>query len=140
MIARRESLAGNRTVNMKTMSQAVAAALGTPNMERTSYKNSNSSPQEEYIKLPLRFLTDNQNEESDDALKKIVDAIRKEFDPSATATPTRSSSYRADEESQTAVIQNQNVFEVLMDAVHVCSLGQISHALFEVGGKYRRSM
>ena len=44
------------------------------------------------------------------------------------------------ERLQTAVIQNQNVFEVLMDAVHVCSLGQISHALFEVGGKYRRSM
>jgi methylmalonyl-CoA mutase len=39
-----------------------------------------------------------------------------------------------------AVIKNQNVFEVLMDAVRVCSLGQISKALFEVGGKYRRSM
>ena len=39
-----------------------------------------------------------------------------------------------------AVIKNQNVFEVLMDAVRVCSLGQISNALFEVGGKYRRSM
>jgi methylmalonyl-CoA mutase len=38
------------------------------------------------------------------------------------------------------VINNGNVFEVLMDAVRVCSLGQISHALFEVGGKYRRSM
>ena len=44
------------------------------------------------------------------------------------------------EQLQTAVIKNQNVFEVLMDAVRVCSLGQISHALFEVGGKYRRSM
>ena len=39
-----------------------------------------------------------------------------------------------------AVIENENVFEVLMDAVRVCSLGQISGALFEVGGKYRRSM
>ena len=39
-----------------------------------------------------------------------------------------------------AVIQDQNVFEVLMDAVRVCSLGQITHALFEVGGQYRRSM
>jgi len=27
-----------------------------------------------------------------------------------------------------------------MDAVPVCSLGQITHALFEVGGQYRRSM
>jgi methylmalonyl-CoA mutase len=41
---------------------------------------------------------------------------------------------------QQAVIDNRNVFEVLMDAVRVCSLGQITHALFEVGGQYRRSM
>jgi methylmalonyl-CoA mutase len=41
---------------------------------------------------------------------------------------------------QQAVIHNDNVFEVLMDAVRVCSLGQITHALFEVGGQYRRSM
>jgi methylmalonyl-CoA mutase len=39
-----------------------------------------------------------------------------------------------------AVIADANVFEVLMDAVRVCSLGQISHALFEVGGRYRRNM
>jgi isobutyryl-CoA mutase len=41
---------------------------------------------------------------------------------------------------QQAVIDNQNVFAVLMDAVRVCSLGQITRALFEVGGQYRRSM
>lgn len=41
---------------------------------------------------------------------------------------------------QQAVIDNGNVFEVLMDAVRVCSLGQITAALFEVGGQYRRSM
>jgi len=41
---------------------------------------------------------------------------------------------------QQAVIENRNVFEVLVDAVRVCSLGQITHALFEVGGQYRRSM
>jgi methylmalonyl-CoA mutase len=39
-----------------------------------------------------------------------------------------------------AVIDNENVFAVLMDAVRCCSLGQITHALFEVGGQYRRSM
>jgi methylmalonyl-CoA mutase len=39
-----------------------------------------------------------------------------------------------------AVIENGNVFEVLMDAVRVCSLGQITNALFEVGGQYRRNM
>jgi isobutyryl-CoA mutase len=41
---------------------------------------------------------------------------------------------------QQAVIANQNVFDVLMDAVRVCSLGQITNALFEVGGQYRRNM
>jgi methylmalonyl-CoA mutase len=39
-----------------------------------------------------------------------------------------------------AVIDDRNVFEVLMDAVRYCSLGQISNALYEVGGRYRRSM
>ncbi len=41
---------------------------------------------------------------------------------------------------QQTVMDNRNVFEVLMDAVRVCSLGQITSALFEVGGQYRRSM
>ncbi len=39
-----------------------------------------------------------------------------------------------------AVIRNENVFAVLMDAVRHCSLGQITNALFEVGGQYRRNM
>ncbi len=41
---------------------------------------------------------------------------------------------------QQAVIDNSNVFDVLMDAVRCCSLGQITNALFEVGGQYRRNM
>jgi methylmalonyl-CoA mutase len=41
---------------------------------------------------------------------------------------------------QQAVIRDENVFALLMDAVRVCSLGQITHALFEVGGQYRRNM
>ena len=39
-----------------------------------------------------------------------------------------------------AVIANDNVFEQLMRAVRCCSLGQITEALFQVGGQYRRSM
>ena len=39
-----------------------------------------------------------------------------------------------------SVIRGENVFEVLMDAVRCCSLGQITDALFEVGGQYRRNM
>ena len=41
---------------------------------------------------------------------------------------------------QEAVMRDENVFAVLMDAVRVASLGQITHALFEVGGQYRRNM
>ena len=35
---------------------------------------------------------------------------------------------------------NGNVFEMMMEATKVCSIGQITHALFEVGGQYRRNM
>ncbi|MDV7699161.1 methylmalonyl-CoA mutase family protein [Chryseobacterium soli] len=41
---------------------------------------------------------------------------------------------------QYAAINQQNLFHVMMDAVKYCSLGQITNALFEVGGKYRRNM
>jgi len=41
---------------------------------------------------------------------------------------------------QKAAIDNENVFSKLMDAARVCSLGQITTALFEVGGQYRRNM
>jgi methylmalonyl-CoA mutase len=39
-----------------------------------------------------------------------------------------------------AALNGENVFAVLMDAVRVCSLGQITSALFEVGGRYRRNV
>jgi methylmalonyl-CoA mutase len=54
---------------------------------------------------------------------------------------------RHQEESQTALknlrevaISGGNTFAALMDAVRVCSLGQISQAFFEVGGQYRRNV
>ncbi|WNV73713.1 fused isobutyryl-CoA mutase/GTPase IcmF [Geodermatophilus sp. DSM 44513] len=43
-------------------------------------------------------------------------------------------------ELQRAATQGGNVFAALMDAVRVCSLGQISDAFFEVGGQYRRNV
>jgi isobutyryl-CoA mutase len=39
-----------------------------------------------------------------------------------------------------AAINNENLFVVLMETVKHCSLGQITHALYEVGGQYRRNM
>ena len=41
---------------------------------------------------------------------------------------------------QEAAINNENLFEVLMTASKTCTLGQITHALFKVGGQYRRNM
>jgi len=41
---------------------------------------------------------------------------------------------------QHVAIHNQNIFEELMETVKYCSLGQITQALFEVGGQYRRNM
>jgi len=41
---------------------------------------------------------------------------------------------------QMKAINNQNIFESLMEVCKVCSLGQITQALFEVGGQYRRNM
>jgi isobutyryl-CoA mutase len=44
------------------------------------------------------------------------------------------------EKLQNAAIKNENMFELLMEATKVCSLGQITNGLFEVGGQYRRNM
>jgi methylmalonyl-CoA mutase len=39
-----------------------------------------------------------------------------------------------------AALAGDNLFAVLMEAARVCSLGQITDALFEVGGRYRRNV
>ena len=41
---------------------------------------------------------------------------------------------------QEVAVNDGNLFEELMETVKYCSLGQITHALYEVGGQYRRSM
>ena len=44
------------------------------------------------------------------------------------------------EQVKQTALEGGNIFEVLMEAVKVCSLGELSQALFEVGGQYRRNM
>ena len=44
------------------------------------------------------------------------------------------------EEVRQAAISNGNIFAELVNAVRHCSLGEITNALFEVGGQYRRNM
>jgi methylmalonyl-CoA mutase len=47
---------------------------------------------------------------------------------------------KAIKDLQQAAIRNENMFEVLMEATKYCSLGQLTAAMFEVGGQYRRNM
>ncbi len=49
-------------------------------------------------------------------------------------------SSQALERLQNIALQGENIFEELMNTVRVCSLGQITQALYDVGGKYRRNM
>jgi methylmalonyl-CoA mutase len=70
------------------------------------------------------------DEEKQSQLKRLAEFQARNADK-ASATLQR---------LQQAVIRDENVFAMLMEAVRVCSLGQISNALFEVGGQYRRSM
>ncbi len=55
-------------------------------------------------------------------------------------TGNKSHTETAIEKIQYAAVHNENMFEQLMEATKVCSLGQITSALFEVGGQYRRNM
>ena len=47
---------------------------------------------------------------------------------------------RRRDDLQQAAIENENMFAVLMEACKYCSLGQLTEAMFEVGGQYRRNM
>ncbi|MDR3368122.1 fused isobutyryl-CoA mutase/GTPase IcmF [Rhodoferax sp.] len=90
-----------------------------------TFRNPHGDPVND--KLELARSTD---EEKQSQLKRLQDFHTRH----ATESPAML------KKLQQAVIDNQNVFEVLMDAVRVCSLGQITNALFEVGGQYRRNM
>ncbi|TAF50263.1 MAG: methylmalonyl-CoA mutase, partial [Sphingobacteriia bacterium] len=49
-------------------------------------------------------------------------------------------SAQALQDLQAVAVANGNLFAALMEAVKYCSLGQITHALYAVGGQYRRNM
>jgi methylmalonyl-CoA mutase len=49
-------------------------------------------------------------------------------------------SKQALEKLQKVAVENGNIFEELMETVKYCSLGEITHALYQVGGQYRRNM
>ncbi|PLW92332.1 MAG: methylmalonyl-CoA mutase [Marinilabiliales bacterium] len=62
---------------------------------------------------------------------KMLECLHKTFED---ITPVKIAELRE------ASIHNQNVFESLMEVSKYCSLGQITNALFDVGGQYRRNM
>jgi methylmalonyl-CoA mutase len=90
-----------------------------------TFRNPHGEPVPEHIELAR-----STEEEKQSQLSRLADFHQRH---AATAPATL-------QRLQQAVIDNHNVFAVLMDAVRCCSLGQITAALFEVGGQYRRSM
>jgi len=98
--------------------------------------------------LPLIGVNTFLGPESESGAQKSVALIRstdeeKDFQVAAVRSfqlRNADRSRAALERLQAAATSGANIFGELMNAVKVCSLGQISRALYEVGGQYRRSM
>ncbi len=92
-----------------------------------TFLNPNGSDDEAEFSLELARSTDEEKQSQIRRLREFH--LRHENDAE-----------KALQRLKNAAQKNENVFEVLMDAVQVCSLGQITQAFFETGGQYRRSM
>jgi len=77
--------------------------------------------------LELARATDDQKDAQLDRLAAFKEAHAEDMDPALAAL------------KETA-LNGGNIFEQLMETVQTCSLGTITNALYEVGGKYRRNM
>jgi methylmalonyl-CoA mutase len=89
------------------------------------------------------FLSDSDSDEIRGAeLIRSTEEEKQNQVSSVRAFQARNASRAPDalRELQRAAASGGNVFAELMECVKVCSLGQISHALYEVGGQYRRNM
>jgi len=91
--------------------------------------NAFRNPRGEWVPAKLELIRSSEEEK-----QRQLKSLREFHQRHASAAPAMLERLRR------AVVRNENVFAVLMDAVRVCSLGQITHALFEVGGQYRRNM
>lgn len=69
-------------------------------------------------------------EEKDDQLDRLGRFVKK----------NKSKAPKALEQLQKVTLAGGNIFSELMNTVRVCSLGQITKALYEMGGQYRRNM
>ena len=91
-----------------------------------TFRNPNA---EEWEETTLELMRGTEEEK-----QGALEALERFHDTHSAETPAMLERLRE------AVRRDDNVFAVLMDAVRVCSLGQITQTLFEVGGKYRRNM
>lgn len=76
---------------------------------------------------------------------EVIRSTKEEKEYQITALNHMQQLYKEEAEQQLeqlkqVALENGNLFEQLMEAVKYCTLGQITNALFEVGGKYRRNM
>jgi methylmalonyl-CoA mutase len=77
--------------------------------------------------------------------KEVIRATEEEKEAQIATVENLRAAYSAEaakaiKDLQQAAIRNENMFEVLMEATKYCSLGQLTAAMFEVGGQYRRNM
>jgi len=91
-----------------------------------TFTNPNADSEGDYGKLELARGTEDEKQ----GQLRHVEEVHKKYESEAAQA--------LDRLKQTC-IENGNIFAELMNATRVCTLGQISQALFEVGGKYRRN-
>jgi len=77
--------------------------------------------------------------------KEVIRATEEEKEAQIATVENLKKAYaeesaKAIKDLQHAAVKNENMFEVLMEATKYCSLGQLTAAMFEVGGQYRRNM
>src|SRR5690606_41766691 len=75
--------------------------------------------------------------------KEVIRATEEEKQIQIKTLENLHEAYQTDEllkDLQHKAVHNENIFEALMEVCKYCSLGQITDALFEVGGQYRRNM
>ena len=98
--------------------------------------------------LPIVGVNTFLNPDSVDGKVIEVESIRSsddEKDNQVAQVQAVQAQHRADSEAvlmhlRKTALANGNIFESLMEAVKVCTLGQVSHALYEIGGQYRRNV
>ena len=134
--------------------EAIASRGGVLGAMETGYQRGKIQEESLYYEhkkhdgsLPIIGVNTFRNPNGDDALQEIE--LARSTDDEKQSQLKRLGEFQARNASESAAMQQRlrdvavaggNLFEVLMDAVRVCSLGQISQTLFEVGGRYRRNM